>query len=69
MSDTYTVLGMTCGGCANSVSKAIEDAAPGASVTVDLDAKTVTVTDITGTPEDTVKQAVLAAGFEFVGAA
>ena len=66
MSETYTVLGMTCGGCAKSVSNAIEDAAPGASVTVDLDAKAVTVI---GASEDTVKQAVSNAGFEFVGAA
>lgn len=66
MSDTYTVLGMTCGGCANSVSKAIEDAAPGTSVTVDLEAKTVTAPGVT---EDAVKQAVSDAGFEFVGAA
>lgn len=66
MSETYTVLGMTCGGCAKSVSNAIEDAAPGASVTVDLDAKAVTVM---GANEDTVKQAVSNAGFEFVGTA
>ncbi len=66
MSETYTVLGMTCGGCAKSVSNAIEDAAPGASVTVDLDAKAVTVI---GASEDAVKQAVSNAGFEFVGTA
>ena len=66
MSDTYTVLGMTCGGCANSVSKAIEDAAPGALVTVDLDAKAVTVE---GASEDAVKQAVSGAGFECVDTA
>lgn len=66
MSDTYTVLGMTCGGCATSVSNAIEDAAPGASVTVDLDAKAVTVM---GASEEVVKQAVTDAGFEFSGTA
>ena len=66
MSDTYTVLGMTCGGCSGAVSKAIEDAAPGATVTVDLGAKTITVT---GAGEDDVKQAVTNAGFEFGGKA
>ena len=66
MSDTYTVFGMTCGGCAKSVTNAIADAAPGASVEVDLDAKAVTVE---GAAEDAVKQAVENAGFEFAGKA
>jgi len=64
MSDTYTVLGMTCGGCAKSVTNAILDAAPGASVEVDLDDKAVSVS---GASEDAVKQAVENAGFEFSG--
>lgn len=66
MSDTYSVLGMTCGGCAKSVTNAIVGAAPGASVEVDLDAKAVTVE---GANEDAVKQAVEDAGFEFAGKA
>ena len=66
MSDTYTVLGMSCGGCAKSVTNAIQDAAPGASVTVDLEAKAVSVD---GADEMTVKQAVADAGFEYVGKA
>lgn len=66
MSDTYTVLGMTCGGCAKSVTNAILDAAPGADVDVDLSVKTVTVQ---GVDEETVKQAIEDAGFEFVGKA
>jgi len=66
MNDTYTVIGMTCGGCAKSVTNAIQDAEPGASVEVDLDAKSVTVD---GADEATVKQAVEDAGFEFSGAA
>jgi len=65
MSDTYTVHGMTCGGCANAVTNAITKAAPQATVKVDLDAKTVAVD---GTDESTVKQAVEGAGFEFLGA-
>ncbi|HEY9163924.1 MAG TPA: heavy-metal-associated domain-containing protein [Magnetovibrio sp.] len=66
MSETYTVLGMTCGGCAKSVTNAILDVAPGAEVSVDLQTKAVTVQ---GATEDTVKQAVKDAGFEFVGKA
>ena len=66
MSNTYTVLGMTCGGCAKSVTNAVQDAAPGASVSVDLEAKSVTVD---GADELTVKQAVEDAGFEYVGKA
>ncbi|MCW8915790.1 MAG: heavy-metal-associated domain-containing protein [Magnetovibrio sp.] len=66
MSNTYSVLGMSCGGCASSVTKAIQDAAPGAVVEVNLDAKSISVD---GADEATVKQAVEGAGFEFAGAA
>jgi copper chaperone len=66
MSTTYTVHGMTCGGCANAVTNAITKAAPNATVQVDLNAKTVTVE---GTDETTVKHAVEGAGFEFLGGA
>ena len=66
MSGTYSVLGMSCGGCANSVTNAIKDAAPGADVKVDLDAKSVTVN---GADEATVREAVEGAGFEFAGQA
>lgn len=64
MSDTYTVNGMTCGGCAKSVTNAILDAAPGANVKVDLDAKTITVK---GADEGAVQKAVEDAGFEYAG--
>ena len=66
MSDTYKVNGMTCGGCAKSVTNAIMSAVPGAQVDVKLDDKTVTVV---GADETTVKQAVDEAGFEFAGRA
>lgn len=66
MSNTYRVTGMTCGGCARSVETAIKAVAPGASVTVDLAAKAVTVD---GASADQVKQAVDDAGFGFEGAA
>lgn len=66
MSDIYTVDGMTCGGCAKSVTNAIQAAADGAEVSVDLDAKTVSVV---GADAQTVEQAVTDAGFDFKGAA
>lgn len=65
MSKTYRVDGMTCGGCAKSVESAVKAAAPGASVSVDLAAKAVTVD---GASEEQVRQAVDEAGFTFGGA-
>lgn len=67
MTTTYSVHGMTCGGCANSVTRAIQAAKPGTEVSVDLDAKTVSVSG--GIDEATVAKAVEDAGFEFKGAA
>lgn len=67
MADAYKVDGMTCGGCARSVSNAIVKAAPDAVVTVDLAIGTVMVDG--GVPPETVQQAVEAAGFDFGGAA
>lgn len=67
MTDAYKVDGMTCGGCARSVSNAIVKAAPNAAVTVDLAAGRVMVEG--DVPADTVRQAVEAAGFDFGGAA
>lgn len=66
MADTYRVTGMTCGGCATSVTKAIRAVAPGATVSVDLDSKTVTVDGF----EDAqaIGTAVTDAGFDFEGA-
>ena len=64
MSETYKVNGMTCGGCAKSVTNAIQSAASGSEANVDLEAKTVSVT---GAEEAAVKQAVEDAGFEFAG--
>ena len=66
MSETYKVIGMSCGGCAKSVTSAIQSAAPGSDVDVDLDNKTVSVN---GAEETIVKQAVEDAGFEFAGVA
>jgi copper chaperone len=67
MSKTYNVGGMTCGGCAKSVAAAIAKAAPQAAVSVDHSAGKVTVDDAVAA--DTVKTAVEAAGFDYLGQA
>lgn len=65
MARTFRVLGMSCDGCANSVTKAIQAAQPAATVKVDLEAKEVTVE---GTEDnDVIQQAVEKAGFQFGG--
>ena len=66
MTDIYVVNGMTCEGCSNSVTKAIETAIPGAKVEVDLEAGRVSVE---GGEAAQVAQAVDDAGFEFGGPA
>lgn len=67
MAETYKVGGMTCGGCAKSVTNAIVRQAPDASVAVDLAAGTVSVEGAVAA--ETVQRAVEAAGFDFCGAA
>ncbi|MDH5749451.1 MAG: heavy-metal-associated domain-containing protein [Rhodospirillales bacterium] len=65
MSATYRVLGMTCDGCANSVTKAIKALSPNAEIKVNLDEKEVSVE---GTVDAAViEEAVKNAGFEFGG--
>lgn len=67
MDKTYRVAGMTCGGCASSVQRAIVQVLPEAQVSVDLESGKVTVS---GGPEDAViEQAVEGAGFTYGGAA
>lgn len=66
MSKTYKVGGLTCGGCAASVQKAIAAAVPGAAVAVDLSAGTVTVE--AAAPDDAVISRVVEdAGFDYAG--
>lgn len=61
----YRVSGMTCGGCARSVTNAIQRAAPEVQVDVDVGAGTV---DVRGEhDEQRVRQAVEDAGFDFEG--
>ena len=66
MSASYLVDGMTCGGCANSVTNAIKAKAPNAKVEIDLESKKVTVD---GAESTAIKEAVEGAGFDFLGAA
>jgi len=66
MSASYLVDGMTCGGCANSVTNAIKAKEPDAKVEIDLATKKVTVD---GIEDVAVKAAVEDAGFDFLGAA
>jgi copper chaperone len=67
MAKTYKVNGMSCGGCAASVERAIKATTPGVSVQVDLENGLVTVE---GVAEDgVVQQAVEEAGFIYAGPA
>lgn len=67
MSATYSVSGMTCGGCATSVTNAIKAVSSGADVSVDIEANTITVEGFDDA--DAIGQAVRDAGFEFGGSA
>lgn len=64
---TYLVEGMSCGGCVRSVTNAILKAAPGATVSVELESGRVTVD--AAADEATVKDAVEKAGFDYKGLA
>jgi len=67
MSQRYRIEGMTCGGCVNAVTRAIQAAAPQAQVRVDLTSKTAEIDG--AVPEATVAAAVDGAGFKFAGKA
>ena len=66
METVFKVGGMTCGGCASAVTRAISASAPGTEVVVNLDAGQVKVTGQHSA--DAVKNAVEDAGFDFGGA-
>lgn len=67
MSKTYKVSGMTCGGCAASVERAIKNADPKAGVKIDLPTGKVTVDGVES--DAVVQKAVEGAGFGFGGLA
>lgn len=54
------VTGMTCGGCAAAVKRAVEAALPGATAKVDLEGGEA---EIVGGDLDAAKAAIVAAGF------
>lgn len=64
---SYRIDGMSCEGCARSVTTAIRKLAPGAAVEVDVGGGVVRVGDEAG--EELVHQAVERAGFTWRGEA
>ena len=67
MKKSYKVEGMTCGGCASSIEKAIKDAAPSAEVAIDVAAKEVVVDGVDD--DELIKTVVEDAGFDYCGIA
>jgi copper ion binding protein len=63
----YTVKGMTCSHCVNSVSTEVGALPEVSAVRVDLAAGTVTVTSDQPLDTDAVRGAVDEAGYEFAG--
>ncbi|TMR42256.1 heavy-metal-associated domain-containing protein [Actinomadura geliboluensis] len=61
---TYTVVGMTCGGCAGTVKQHVERVAGVTAVDVDLSGSNVTVTSDTPIDAAQVRAAVEEAGYE-----
>ncbi|KQP79219.1 heavy-metal-associated domain-containing protein [Methylobacterium sp. Leaf117] len=57
------VIGMNCGGCAKSVTRAIHAVDAGATVAVDLATGTVAITSAAGTPAGRFVDAVRATGY------
>lgn len=61
----FNVDKMGCGGCAKSVTRAVQAVEPGTQVEVDLQAKLVTVSEISG-PANRIARAIGEAGFPAV---
>ena len=62
---SYRVTGMTCGGCARAVTKAMNAASPAAKIEIDLDGGIVR---IASGPSETIVQTVIEkAGFGYAG--
>jgi len=57
MTTTFNVPDMTCGHCEKSVRSALGEALPGAAVTVDLDAKRVSVEGDAARAEEAIRDA------------
>ncbi len=65
----YTVTGMTCGHCAQSVTEELERLPAVSNVEVDLAGGRVTVVSADQLADGDVRAAVVEAGFELVGRA
>ncbi|MPY76921.1 MAG: cation-transporting ATPase [Actinophytocola sp.] len=63
---TYTVTGMTCGHCVQSVTEEVSDVPGVTDVAVDLPTGAVTVTCDAPVSEDQIRAAVTEAGYELV---
>ncbi|WP_088140730.1 heavy-metal-associated domain-containing protein [Achromobacter xylosoxidans] len=61
MSIEFQVADMTCGHCAKTITAAVNQAAPGASVTIDLPTHRVTVTG--ADDADKIEDAIRDAGY------
>ena len=61
-STTYTVTGMTCGHCADAVTREVSEVAGGTSVAVSVESGTVVVHG-EGVSDDAVREAVDEAGY------
>ena len=67
MRSSYRVEGMTCGGCAGSVTRAIQAQRPESDIRVEVELGSGRVTVIGELPPEAVQEAVEDAGFEFRG--
>jgi copper chaperone CopZ len=64
---TFTVVGMTCGHCVNSVTEEVSAVAGVTTVDVDLASGGLTVTSEEPVDDDAVRAAVEEAGYELAG--
>ncbi len=64
---TYTVVGMTCGCCANSVTEAVTKVGGVTDVSVDVASGTVTVRSTAAVDDAAVRAAVEDAGYAVAG--
>ncbi len=64
---TFTVVGMTCGHCVNSVTEEVSSVQGVTAVDVDLDSGALTVTGEAAVDEGAVRAAVEEAGYSVAG--
>ena len=65
---TYTVVGMTCGHCVNSVTEEVSQVPGVTDVTVDLGTGGLTVTSVSDVDDGAVRAAVEEEGYQVAGA-